>query len=338
MQPFSNESEPGLPFLDGPFLDKDKKVPKVKIPLINIKCKYCGKDFLKSMKGWPYSLKNHEDSCNYNYQQKNVVEKKTKSISSKSRVGNSDQPFHDECEFCEKRFDTKSNLGLKKRFHIYSHHFHKEINDDIDWKSSGTVCPAKNCTHSAKTRGNLIIHYIGSTHGILDKYIDAKRKRMNKQNKASIDDSGKNCTMAEDTITEVKTNGIQDATDHDLSLKPEELINEPMTEVRFDNKCDLCGKSFTKAYSLKRHAWNVHGIVENVKIEEHNKEIIDKENTTNSNANQDKIEEDREIIENDKENTKNSNANQDETDNDSDFRPEASINDTVSQNLHESAN
>ena len=85
MQSFSKESEPGLPFLDGPFLDENKKVPKVKIPSIIKKCKYCDKDFFDSMKNWPDSLKNHEDSCEYNCQQKNIAEKKTISISSKSK-------------------------------------------------------------------------------------------------------------------------------------------------------------------------------------------------------------------------------------------------------------
>ena len=132
-------------------------------------------------------------------------------ISSKSKLDKSDL-FHDKCEFCEKNFDTKKNLRLKKRYHIYSHHFHKEINNDIDWKPSETVCPAKNCTFSATARVNLINHYIGATHGILDKYIDAKRKGINQ----------KKSTAAEDTTTtEVKSNGSQDVTDHDLSFTPE---------------------------------------------------------------------------------------------------------------------
>ena len=56
----------------------------------------------------------------------------SKLISTNSKVENKD-PFLDKCEFCETTFHTKNNLGLKKRYHIYSHHFNKEISNEIDW-------------------------------------------------------------------------------------------------------------------------------------------------------------------------------------------------------------
>ena len=101
----------------------------------------------------------------------------SKLISTNSKVDNKD-PLYDKCDFCETTFHTRNNLGLKKRYHIYSYHFNKEINDAIDWKSSVKFCPVENCTFSANKRANIINHYIGATHGILDKYIDAKRKEI----------------------------------------------------------------------------------------------------------------------------------------------------------------
>ena len=111
----------------------------------------------------------------------------SKLISTISKVDNKD-PFLEKCEFCETTFHTKNNLGLKKRYHIYSHHFNKEINDAIDWKSSGKVCPVENCTFSATKRGNMIHHYIGAAHGVLDKYIDAaKCKKLTQNDTSSVD-------------------------------------------------------------------------------------------------------------------------------------------------------
>ena len=118
-----------------------------------------------------------------------ITDNLTNSISSESNMdsnnSNSDL-FYNKCEFCEKTFDTKNNLRLKWRYHVYSQHFKKEIDNEIDWKPTGTVCPIKNCNHSAKSKGNLINHYIGASHGILDKYIDSKRKGMNEKNNVPI--------------------------------------------------------------------------------------------------------------------------------------------------------
>ena len=95
----------------------------------------------------------------------------------------SSSTFHNKCEFCEKIFDTKKNRSLVKRYHIYSCHFKNEIDSEIDWNVSN-ICPVNNCIFSTKSKGNLINHYIGATHGILDKYINAKHKIINQKHQA----------------------------------------------------------------------------------------------------------------------------------------------------------
>ena len=107
------------------------------------------------------------------------------------------QHFHDKCEFCEKIFLKKDNQ--KKRHHIYSCHFKTEIDNEIDWKSADTVCPIKDCKYIGKIKKNtkydLIKHYIGATHGMLDKYIEKKLKSMSKNsNTSNIDFSKKDTT------------------------------------------------------------------------------------------------------------------------------------------------
>ena len=196
---------------DDPLVSKKYNLSKNTTLVKIVKCRHCLKNIL------PLHQRIHELKCS-----KKKMKKPNDDSISTSNVSEENNPaaFHDKCEFCEKIFDIKSNLGLKKRYHLYSNHFYKEINDEIESKSSGTVCPAENCNHSAKSKGNLINHYIGATHGILDKYIDAKRKKMYQKNKASnVDDTDKICTTPEDILTEVKYNDSQDVTEVSKNLK-----------------------------------------------------------------------------------------------------------------------
>ena len=154
----------------------------------------------------------------------------------------SDPIIYDKCEFCEKTFDTKNNLGLKKRHHIYSHHFSKEINSEINWKSSGTVCPVKDCTFSARLKGNLINHYIGVTHGILDKYIDVKRKeilhndktsQLVSNNDISIHDL-KTSTLTENAVTNSEENSKK-SEHYNSSGNNSDNINDTISENDSEN-------------------------------------------------------------------------------------------------------
>ena len=160
---------------DGNNQNLSKSSPSDKL----FKCDICEKTFPLQFKLKMHIKKYHEI---VNQEQPDAL---TKVFNENKVANNSDPLIYDKCEFCEKTFDTKNNLGLKKRHHIYSHHFYKEINSEIDWKPSGTVCPIKDCTFSARLKGNLINHYIGVTHGILDKYIDAKRKEILDNDKTS---------------------------------------------------------------------------------------------------------------------------------------------------------
>ena len=180
------------------------------------------------------------------------ISKKYKNLSS---------TFHDKCEFCEKIFDTKrkNNRGLIKRYHTYSCHFKNEIDSEIDWNVSN-ICPVNNCMFSTKSKGNLINHYIGATHGILDKYINAKHKIINQKEIASNVDNiaDKKCTTTEDTLTEVKLfsgdSQDDDGTDHhNLSFKTE-VDQEMILTKRNRKSCELCGFLFnSKNKTRERH-------------------------------------------------------------------------------------
>ena len=138
-----------------------------------------------------------EDLDDFSQMNSMAGKKIEKSNSSKSKH-NKNHHFIEKCEFCEKTFHAKNtkyentkNIKNIKRYHIYSCHFKTEIDNEIDWKNSETVCPIRDCKYSAKNqstaRFDLVKHYIGAKHGILDKYIEKKCMVMSKN--TSSDDS-----------------------------------------------------------------------------------------------------------------------------------------------------
>ena len=150
------------------------KLTKLTKVTVFCKCKYCGKEFSNLLKGWSGRLKTHEESCSYQ-----IMNKKDEKIDEYDNFGTTfvqSTNGKNQCEFCEVTFEKSDNeLWYESRYHLYWHHFKKEIDEKIYWKPSGNTCPMENCDFYAKTKNNFVAHFIGKSHGILEKYIKIKR-------------------------------------------------------------------------------------------------------------------------------------------------------------------
>ena len=112
----------------------------------------------------------------------------------------------------------------------------------------------------------------------------------------------------------------------DKSYADQTNLTRHVKSVHEDNQfaCDKCDKSYSLNDNLKRHVKTVHKQEEGGQFQS--------DEVTNSVRNDDNDAAEG-IMEIDNENTENSNANQDVTDNHSEYKPEAAIDFTVSQNL-----
>ena len=119
-QLFSSDSEREST-TNSTFLDDQGNVQRLKI-YPNVKCKYCNAEFLRRIE-----LKNHQECCN------------SKEIMDDDKNADFVQSANEKnkCEFCEETFEqSDDSLWHQSRWHLYIHHFKKEIDEQIYWEPS----------------------------------------------------------------------------------------------------------------------------------------------------------------------------------------------------------
>ena len=145
----------------------------------------------------------------------------------------------DQCEFCDKIFGkTVFNRDSIRRYHIYLHHLKSEIDGEISkwWKKpseGASKCPMKNCGFFTKVRGNFVVHYIGKTHGILDKLIEIKRNQTNHE---------KDISNVNDSISKSSTTTTEDC----LQENNEKIVSKDAITSKFQDDEEMVSKDWTE--------------------------------------------------------------------------------------------
>ena len=169
------------------------------------------------------------------------------------------------CEICNLEFSedkyngNKGNMNSALRFHYYAKHFKDPIDEALE-NSNDSQCPIENCSYSSQNIPNLIRHFIGKQHGILDKLIEKESKG----NKSKIEE--------QDNFTE-KSKDENNPTD---SFENDNTFDDDINVKRRGTKsviCELCGFEFSREkYGANMfNTWRMH------LYEKHFRKNIDKE-------------------------------------------------------------
>ena len=197
------------------------------------------------------------------FENDNQVEGKTIKVENDFGSGNPAESIA--CEICNLEFSedkyngNKGNMNSALRFHYYAKHFKDPIDEALE-NSNDSQCPIENCSYSSQNIPNLIRHFIGKQHGILDKLIEKESKG----NKSKIEE--------QDNFTE-KCKDENNPTD---SFENDNTFDDDINVKRRGTKsviCELCGFEFSREkYGANMfNTWRMH------LYEKHFRKNIDKE-------------------------------------------------------------
>ena len=166
-------------------------------------------------------------------------------------------------EFSEDKYGNKGNLNNALRFHYYAKHFKNPIDEALE-NSNDSQCPIENCSYRSQSIPNLIRHFIGKQHGILDKLIEKELKG----NKSKIEE--------QDNFTEKSKdeNNLTDSFENDDTFD-DDIVENSNVKRRGTKSviCELCGFEFSREkYGANMfNTWRMH------LYEKHFRKNIDKE-------------------------------------------------------------
>ena len=154
------------------------------------------------------------------------------------------------CEMCglkfsEKNYSSHNNMKSALRFHYYVKHFKKHIDVALE-NSNNSQCPLENCSYSSQNLPNLIRHFIGKQHGILDKLIANELVQENENIDEERDISTENISTEN-----MPTENI--STEKSREKNPIEFENENSESIA----CEICDFEISKEKYNKNYSNNL---------------------------------------------------------------------------------